>query len=78
MQCRGQGLARRLLHHSLDVAKQHDCDFSLLHSSKPHLQEYYHKLGWSNQAKVSFGIWRIPMSPSNEDDANEKFCVRGK
>ena len=77
-QCRGQGLARRLLYHSIDVAKQNECDVSLLHSSKPHLQEYYHKLGWSNQANLSYGKWRIKLPSSKEDGTNDNLCVRSK
>ena len=77
-QCRGQGLARQLLYHSIDVAKQNECDFSLLHSSKPHLQEYYHKLGWAYQASLSYGKWRVHLASLEKDSTNDKRCVRSK
>ena len=77
-QCRGQGLASRLLLHSISVAKENQCQFSILHSSKPHLQEYYHKLGWSKTASISYGIWRVDLPNFGDNDGDDIFKIRGK
>ena len=62
----------------MKVAKENKCEFSLLHSSKPHLQDYYHKLGWSKMISLSYGIWRVGLPDLDDDGLSDKLQVRGK
>jgi len=56
-----RGLAGRLLKFAQEYISRHSFHCSLLHSSKPFLQRYYEKQGWSEKVSVSYGSWKIPI-----------------
>ena len=71
-------MASKLLKHSVQIAKENECEFSLLHSSKPHLQDYYHKLGWSKTASISYGVWRVEIPLHGKADFGDTLIIRGR
>ena len=71
-----KGLAKLLLLYTKQFLKEKNISITLLHSSKPALQNYYSKLGWNQIGIVKYGQWQINTDSCNDSNKNDDMLIR--